>query len=284
MINNENSILAVLMVRYWAGFKHDKIASLQTITDNNMEAGAGKFNKKLLPKDALKAIKHVVTQFKYYFNDNTLTYKALLGTRILPSKEFMTFQKQVIKAQDDLEKAVQEFSICYAAHKTAAQSMLGSLYNDKDYPEISELREKFKITVNYFPVPEPQRFNDSVSSTQVDKLTAQINEMSLDAKYDLVNRTEKIARTLMDTLENDNKRIFYSTVVVNIDKLSNQLEMLNYDNDPLIMELKNVVDNNIVGIRMDYLRDSISYRGKVKAGAQKVIDIVDEINEAASDC
>jgi len=281
MIDNESCILTTLQVSFWAGYKHDKIASLQTINDNNMEAGAGKFNKKLLPKDALKAVKHVVTQFKYYFNDNTLIYKALLGTRILPSADFITFQKAVNKAQDDLESAVQDLRSCYNGHKQAAQTMLGSLYDDKDYPCIDDLCNKFTITVTYFPVPEPQRFNSSVSSTQVDKLTKQISDMSFEAKYDLVNRTEKIARTLMDTLENDNKRIFYSTVVRNIDKLSQQLEMLNYDNDPLIIELKDVVDTNILNIRMDYLRDAPSYRGKVKAGAQKVLDIVDEINDAA---
>ena len=283
MISNKNAMLTTMQVKYWSGYKHDKIASLRTIEDYNMEPGAGKFNKKLLPKDALKEIKNIVTQYKYFFTDNTLTYKALLGTRILPTKEFFAFQTETVKAQDNLAQAVENFINQYKAHKRVAKQMLGDLYNPDDYPSIEGIRTKFMITVNFFPVPEPQRFNPDVPTTLVDKLSSELATMSLDAKYDLVNRTEKVARTLMDTLANDQKRIFYSTVVLNVDKLSDQLDVLNYDNDPLLIELKQVVDDNILNIRMDYLRDSISYRSKVMAGTQKVIDIVEEINDAASD-
>jgi len=282
MITNENSVLTTLGVKYWSGYKHDKMASLQTIQDNNMEAGSGKFNKKLLPKDALKEISNIVQQFKYYFNDNTLIYPALLGTRILPTSEFMEFSKAIGEAQDNLAKAVSAFAKKYKANLAEAKQMLGGLYNPADYPNVDDLHDKFHINVNFLPVPEPGRFSGNVCSTSVNRLTDQLKDMSLDAKYDLVNRTEKVAKTLMDTLINDNKRIFRSTVIVNVDKLSNQLSALNYDNDPLIQELKEAVDDNILNIRMDYLRDSLSYRGKIMSATQKVLDLVDEINDAAT--
>ena len=283
MINNDNSVLTTLAVKFWSGYKYDKSASLKTIEDNHMEQGSGNFNKKLLPKFALKDIKDVITQFKYYFTENTLPYNALLGTRILPTSGFMEFQRSIIVSQNMLKKAVREFEDEYAESKIIARQMLGDLYNDVDYPDVDQVAKRFAIIVNFFPVPEANRFNKSITNTQVKRLNDQMESMSLEAKFDLVNRTEKIARALMHTLMNDGKRIYNSTVINNVNKLSEQLRTLNYDNDSLLIEVKEMVDNNILNIRIDYLKESPAYRTKVILKTQNVIDLVDEINESISD-
>lgn len=283
MINNDNSVLTTLAVKFWSGYKYDKSASLKTIEDNHMERGAGNFNKKLLPKFALKDIKDVITQFKYYFTENTLPYNALLGTRILPTSGFMEFQRTIIVSQNMLKKAVREFIDEYGTSKETAKQMLGDLYNINDYPDVDAVAKRFDIIVNFFPVPEANRFNTSITNTQVKRLNDQLESMSLEAKFDLVNRTEKIARALMHTLMNDGKRIYNSTVINNVNKLSEQLRTLNYDNDSLLIEVKEMVDNNILNIRIDYLKESPAYRTKVILKTQNVIDLVDEINESISD-
>lgn len=279
MINNKNSVLTTLSVKYWSGFKYDKGASQRTIDDNHMEKGAGNFNKKLLPKFVLQDIKTVITQFKYFFNENTLPYDALLGTRILPTTGFMAFQKEVVHAQGLLKKAIHAFVDDYEENRKLAATMLGDLYNPADYPTKEVIASRFGINVDYLPVPEAEAFNDKITNVQVQRLNDQLTTMSLDAKYDLVARTEKVAATLMDTLKNDKKRIYNSTVIHNIDKLSEQLGTLNYDNDVLLVEIKECVDENIKNIRVDYLKESRTYRTKIIKQTQIVIDLIDSISE-----
>jgi len=281
MINNDNSVLTTLSVKYWSGFKYDKQASLKTIEDNAMAKGAGNFNKKLLPKHVLQDIKDIITQFKLYFNENTLPYNALLGTRILPTVSFMGFQKEIVRAQAALDKAVAAFVLDYVDNLARASEMLGKLYNIKDYPPTADVAKRFAISVDFIPVPEAERFSTGISNVQVQRLTKQIEDMSLQAKFDLVNRTERVAQSLLHTLESDGKRLYQSTVTDNITRLSNQLESLNYDNDPLLIQLKQIVDDNILNIRIDYLRDSPTYRKKYIEKTNTVINFVDEINESA---
>lgn len=283
MINNDNSVLTTLSVKYWSGFKYDKGASLKTIEDNHMEKGAGNFNKKLLPKFVLHDIKNVITKFKYFFSENTLPYNALLGTRILPTSGFMDFNKEIVISQGLLKKAVSDFVKDYKDHQGMAKTMLGDLYNIADYPPLDKVAQRFAIIVNFFPVPEANSFNKNITNVQVQKLNDQLSTMSMDAKFDLVFRTEKVARVLMDTLMKGNKRIYASTVIHNVTKLSEQLESLNYDNDTLLAEIKKVVDDNILNMRIDYLKQSKSYRLKMIRQTQNVIDLIEEINESIPD-
>lgn len=280
MINNTNSVLVTLSVSFWSGYKHDKSASEETIEKNQMEKGAGRFNKKLLPKFAVKKIKDIITHFKTFFSENTLPYNLLLGTRILPTDGFMDFQKEVSITQGLLNTEVNAFIAQYDEYRRMAQKMLGSLYNEKDYPTIEELRNKFKIEITYFPVPEPARFNASIGNKQMQKLTAQLEEMSVLVKMDLVYRTEKVTLALLDTLEKEDKRVHKTTVTDNITKLSEQLGTLNYDNDPLIAEIKECVDENILGIRVDDVKDSPRFRAKMIEKANAVLTLVNEIIES----
>jgi len=280
MINNDTCVLVTLKVKYWSGYKHDKQASTDAIEANRMETGSGKFNKKLLPKFCLKEIKTVIDKFKAHFNDNTLPYNALLGTRILPTDSFVNFQKVASTAVEQLNKAVAVFITDYEENRRTAQKMLGDLYRIEDYPLSKDLPKKFLIELHFFPVPETTRFNSGITNVQVQKLSKELDAMSMSAKFDLVYRTEKIARTLMHTLLNANKRIFHSTVTGNIDKLSEQLANLNYDNDPLITEVKSIVDKNIKDIRVDHLKESPTYRDRIIKQTQNVIDLVMEIHES----
>lgn len=283
MINNDNSVLVTLSVSFWSGYKHDKGASRDTIEQHRMEKGAGKFNKKLLPKFALKDIKDIITRFKYFFSENTLPYNILLGTRILPTSGFIDFQKEVSIQTGLLNKAVREFTDEYQENKETARTMLGDLYNENDYPTVDIIKTKFSINVSYFPVPEPARFSASMTNVQVKKLSEQLDEMSVMAKFDLINRVEKACNSLMDTLVRADKRVHRSTVTDNISKLSEQLETLNYENDELIQEVKEVFDENILGIRVDDVKDSPTYRKKMIGKTQIVLDLINEINEGYDD-
>lgn len=281
MITNENSVLTTLSVKFWAGFKYDKGASLRTIEENHMEKGSGNFNKRLLPKLATKDIKDIVTKVKFYFNENTLPYNALLGTRILPSVCFMDFQKYLLESQQKLNMAKNVFISEYDATLSRAMSSLGDLYNSNDYPAKTDVAKRFGIFVSYFPVPDPEAFNANITNEQVKRLNTQLADMSMEAKFDLVNRTEKVAKALMHTLKSESKRIYQSTITDNVAALSKQLDVLNYDNDPLLVTVKKVVDDNILGIRIDYLRDSVGYRKKYIEQTQVVIDLVRDINASA---
>jgi hypothetical protein len=279
MITNENSVLTTLSVKFWSGYKYDKSASEKTLQDNLMEKGSGNFNKKLMPKFALKTIKDTVNECKYFFNENTLPYNALLGTRILPTNGYMDFQKQVTAFQVRLTKAIREFVDEYDENKRVAQQMLGKLYNEKDYPHITDIAGRFRIDVDYIPVPESSRFSAEISNTQVLKLNEQMEEMSIAAKYDLVERTEQVATSLLHTLKNDSKRIYYSTVIGNVNKLSEQLHNLNYDNDQVLIDIKTCVDDNIKGIRIDYLKESPTYREKKTRHCQNVLQLLEDLHD-----
>ena len=281
MINNTNSVLVRLHVSFWSGYRHDKVASKEAVEKHKMEKGSINSNKKLVSKMHLKAMKDVVTKFKTYFNDNTLPYNDLLATRILPTSQAIEFRKEVDIAQGLLNKTVSDFMDSYDEILEDARERLGTLFNMHDYPNKEDLPRKFAITVIMMPVPNPDQFNKAISNKEVQRLQQRLEDMSIMAKMDLIYRVEKVAATLLDTLEKPGKRIYKTTVQHNIDKVSHQLEELNYENDPLLQETKEFFDERLLGMRIEDVRDSPRYRKKMIGKVNEVLDFVNEIIKEA---
>ena len=79
----EKAMLASLHIRQWAARKHDKAVSREVNTHYGSQADAGRFNKVLATKEALKEIQTVVSAARGFHLEQTLPWGER-GERLLP--------------------------------------------------------------------------------------------------------------------------------------------------------------------------------------------------------
>ena len=282
MLSNQNTVLVVLSVNNWLGYKYDKKASQETTEQHKMEKGAGRFNKKLVPKYALKPIKTVIQDFKIFFIENTLPFEGLIGTRILPASSFIDFSNTASEVNDQLSEKVDNFIKDYQTYKEQAQRMLGSLYNESDYPSVDKLPELFNINVRYLPVPESQNFNTVLGNTQIRELNDQLARSAELSVEELFFRAYTVLTKLWNVLDGETQRIFHSTTVGNIEKTISQLNKLNYLNRPEVTQLQNMMESDVTGVKIHLIKESKVYCRKTRERIQPILDFIAKYYEFTS--
>ncbi len=271
MITNENSLLVTLHVSQWGAYKKDKQATLDTEQKYGAEHGSVSTTKKLLPKMILKPIKNIITDYKTYFSDNTLPYNLLMGSRILPTENYFDFKAKQEETIHKLTDEVQVFKAGYDDAIAQARITLDDLFDINDYPKKEDLDHKFKITVDYSPIPEAKHFNENISNQVVADLNQHMANVSNSVVLDLISRAEKVVTNLHNILVTEAKRIFQSTTSGNIEKLINQMENLNYNNNTDIAALRQRIKEELSDIRIDYIKTSEVYREKLKTKTTQLL-------------
>ena len=282
MISNENSVLVYLEASFWGAYKKDKQATEAALTKYNMAKGTMNSNKKLIAKHHLKPMKDIINEFKTYFQDNTLPYNLATATRILPTEQFFEFKQKENECIRRLKEEVEIFQAGYEKAIEDAQERLGDLFNIGDYPDIDQLPFKFKINVTYLPVPAGDQFNDQISNTVVSKLNSSMENMSHTVTMDLFLRAEKAVQALHNIIVTNAKRIFHSTTQGNIEKLLDQMEKLNYNNNPDIVALRELIQEELGNVRVDYIKNSQVYRDKIKKKTTAILTKIAEYHEQYS--
>lgn len=276
MLSNENAVLATLTTKNWSGYKFDKRISEETQEKHHIEDNAGRFNKKLLKKEALKPMQRTLNDFKTYFRETTLPYTTLLGTRILPTTEFGDFTTVLRQHKDRLAKEMANFLNKWDDHVDEARRMLGTAFKEEDYPDRAKLSTVYFLDVFFQPIPNSADFNAALGNLPIQQLNQQIAEISQEAIIDLFDRIGTVLMALMDTINRPEKRIYHSTISGNIEKLLSHLDKLNFSKDKRLIHLRNEIARDLTSIDADYMRDSKTYRKKL---GEKVINIYNQIPE-----
>jgi len=274
MLSNDNAMLVAINFKNWTAFKRDKSISDSAKSVFNMKSESGNFNKRLLPKFALKKLNDIITEFQWYAHDNTLAYMGVRATRILPTSFFMEFNKELNQARLRLSEALVEFKEDYVEYMGHAKNMLGDKFNESEYPTVEELGTKFSIDVQIMPIPVGETFNDIVDNNVVANLVASLEGVGDVSKQDLLNRTKNVLGTLRKVLDGSTKRIYASTISGNITKLVIQLTHLNLENDPLLVQLGSTIETELGNLNAEYIKNSMTYMKKKLEVVDNLLDLL----------
>jgi hypothetical protein len=152
-MNTDNLIMVQMTQSHWDGHKFDSAASENVTKNSGAESGAVRMNKLIVPKSIIKPSQaHWSAVRSWFYKQTSPFYDG--GWRVRPLHDFIAFQSQFLEHQDKADELVKNLiENTYPAAIKTAQTRMGDLYNEADYPNPETLRNKFSITIDYQPIP-----------------------------------------------------------------------------------------------------------------------------------
>jgi hypothetical protein len=272
---HSSSVLVKLTVRYWDGFKKDRSVSERVDTVFQTAGGAGNYNKRLLDKTVLAPIYRICNRLRYDHKFYTIPW-CYDGVDLLPSKLYFTYTQAMRLHKDALDVEVGNLVQQYPIHTANQAQKLGAMYNSEDYPARDELRTRFGVAFQFFPVPQEGHFVVELEKRESDKLKADLtrvlNDAQSEAKKKLYVRIIEALDHLHDRLH-DPANIFRDSMVENFVQLVSIVEGLNIFNDPLLDEVGAEL-KNLVYLDAGVLRKNPQMRAHV---AEVVFDVANKL-------
>ena len=270
---NDRALLVQLSVSQWTARKYDKKATQEVASSHGVQSAVGRYNKSLLPmNDLLDRVHKKTTHVRTKFYENTLPW-GVEGTMMLPTSNYLQFMTDFRKEKSEWQYLVDQFVGNYDQLRLDAKRMLGSLYNDADYPDENEIARKFKMDMAIFPVPSTD-FRVSIASDELTRIQQDVERRVQEAQtvamkevWDrLYDRVKHMAEKLADP-----KAIFRDTMVENTKELCALLPRLNFMDDPNLEQLRLQVEGALLK-HPDALRNDPDLRRDTAAEAKAIMD------------
>jgi hypothetical protein len=270
---SDRALLVQLNVSQWAARKLDKKATKQVADSNGAAREAGNYNKKLLPmSDSLANIHTMTGDIRREFYANTLPW-GLEGTHMLPTANYLAFMTGFRKRRSDWDLVVNKFLTDYPSLQHSARQFLGNLYDPADYPDVSELRHRFKMDLVVMPVPtndfRVQLADDELSTIHAD-IQRRVEESSGLAMKEAWRRLYDHVKLMAERLANTEGRL-YESLFDNALELCRILPRLNFADDPHLEAMRQEVEAKLAGHNKDSIKDNPVLRKQV---ADEAADIM----------
>jgi hypothetical protein len=271
---NDRALLVSLGVSEWTAKKMDKRATKQVNDGNHASSKAGRYNKSLFPMNDLLENVHGKTRvIRAELAKNTLPW-GIDGTRILPSKNYLTFMTQFRREKGEWQTLVNEFLDNYDVLVAESRRWLGNLYDPKDYPPIETVTKKFKMDMAVLPVPtndfRVELADDEIARIQED-LEARMATVQQEAMSDCWHRLYKHVEHITERLA-DPKNIFRDSLLDNARETCDLLTRLNISDDANLEAMRSQVESKLLSHHPDVLRTDLDLRADTADEARKIMD------------
>lgn len=270
---SDRALLVQLNISQWTARKLDKKATREVADSNGASRDSGNYNKKLLPmSDSLANIHTMTGDLRREFYANTLPW-GLENTHMLPTSNYLSFMTTFRKRKAEWEQCVSRFLVDYPSLQHSAQRFLGGLYDKADYPDVNDLRSKFKIDMVVLPVPSNdfrvQLADDELSGIHAD-IQRRVEESSGLAMKEAWQRLYSQVKLMSERLGNTEGRL-YDSLFDNAIELCRLLPRLNFSDDPNLEAMRQEVETKLVGHSKEAIKGSPVLRKQV---ADEAADIM----------
>lgn len=236
---HDKSVLVKLTVRSWDGFKKDKRVSERVDEEFKTDGNAGNYNKRLLGKGIMAPIQRAGSAIRQEHARLTMPW-CYDGVSLLPSKLFMEYTQKMRELKDAYYVQVDNLVQQYPIHKANQAVALGELFRPDDYPANDDLRHRFSVDYQFFPVPQTDHFVVDLAQAEKDALSQALKQELQDAQS---NALRSVYDRVFDILGHMHERlsdpsnIFRDSLVDNVWQMVEVLPGLNVFNDPLLDEV-----------------------------------------------
>ena len=279
----EKAMLASLSISQWSARKHDKRVS-QEVNERYNGKDAGRFNKVLASKESLKEIQAAVSAARNFHMEQTLPWGER-GERLLPSKNYGAYNRQMRDYKQAFEDAVEAFVSDYHTVIFEAKKTLGGLFNREDYPEAGQIRDKFEFKTVISPVPVAEDFRVQLSHEEIAAIQEDIEQRVMAsnaaATRDLWQRLYEVVGHMVERLSNPDA-VFRDSLVGNIVRLTALLPRLNLHDDPALETMRRQIEASLCRYTPAQLRCDKQVRRQAATEAQNVLDAMTGYLEEAA--
>lgn len=282
---SSRAMLATVRIEAWSGRRLDRKITDETNAAHGAAADAGRYNKALLPKDAMAGITAAANAARTLHYARTLPWLDE-GARILPAAAFPDYSAAMKRHRSEFESAVESFVRSYPDHIAAARVRLNGMFDPADYPDPADIRSRFTLKTRVLPVPDAADFRVDMADAQAAEIRAAIEESTREALAtavrdvwgriaDVVGRmAERLAEYRPAAGGRKAEGIFRDSLVENVRELAAILPALNLTNDAALSGISNRIERELCRHDADALRESDVLRRDVAESAAAILSDV----------
>ena len=262
---NRDAMLVGLHIAAWSGRLYDRQASDHVAVAHEASTGAGRYNKRLLPKAAFAALTATMSEARTKHYANSLPWDDK-GARLLTVANYEHYTELMDGFRERVVRQRARFIEDYDDYVDQARLDLGKLFRIEDYPSKEDLQGKFAIRYRITPVPDADHFIAQLASDDTERvkrdIESHIEEQLHGAVGDLYRRFgEAIERVSERLREGDDGKplVFRDTMISNIRDLVDVVPRLNIFGDEALAQLCAQVKEKIASVEPDALRRSKTF-------------------------
>lgn len=271
-----------LTVRQWSARKLDRRVTREVNDQHGASADAGRYNKRLVAKEALAAVQAIGSEARACHYAMTSPWLDD-GARLLSAILYSDYTAKMQAFRHDWEAEVSRFVEGYPAIRDAAQADLGDLYSADDYPDARDIEKRFELRVTVYNVPDEADFRVALAEGQADAIRDEIRSATdaamAGAMRDAWQRTADVAGRMVERLRaytpgSDGQRAtgtFHDSLVGNIADLADILPGLNLARDPALDAIARRLKDELAGYSADTLRSNPIVREETAQAAEDIL-------------
>jgi hypothetical protein len=274
-----NAMLVDLNISMWTGRKMDKKVSEEIDASKSTKARAGNYHKKLLAgSDKLEKVQKIATAVRTGNYQQTLPWSDG-GSRLLPMKSFFDYKATLNNFENQYNQAVEDFLVEYPQLVSSSAFTLGDLFDRGEYPDVEELRNKFRFKYVFCPVPDAGDFRIDVEEQAKNELQQQYKDYYegklSDAMKDAWDRLHETLTHLSERMDytDENKKKFWDSTITNASDLCGLLTSLNITNDPKLEQMRQKLEKALSGVDASDIRESEAIRTSVKSKVDEILNM-----------
>lgn len=243
------AMIVSLRISQWSGRRLDREVTKEVNDQHGAASDAGRYNKLLLPKEALEDIERIVSETRNDFLKRTLPWMQD-GSRIMAADAYLSHMAWLRSQSAKFDAAVDKFIAQYPGYVAAAAARLNGMFKAADYPEAGELRAKFAMECKVLPVPTSDDFRVAISDAQAERIRSDIEQLVGEATRaavrNIFERIAELAERMVDRLNaykpatkpgERSEGIFRDSLVENVRDLISVLPALDITGDPRLADL-----------------------------------------------
>tara|TARA_R110000803_G_scaffold163913_1_gene227638 strand:+ start:20047 stop:20895 length:849 start_codon:yes stop_codon:yes gene_type:complete len=274
---SSSAVLVEVNISVWPASKIDREVTDRVNSDAGAVHGASQTKKNLFAGTSLRAnIEKLAARVRLYHNQNTLPW-ADKGERLLPTKLFMDYKQTMNGYERTFNLLCEEFFDEYPRLVTEAPNALKGLYKAEDYPDLTEVRNKFGFRRSVKPLPEAGDFRLDIPAHDMEEMKvayeSQYSEKLADAMRTPWERLHGVLLGMSKKLEDsgDKKQRYHDSLITNPLELCELLTKLNITNDPKLEDARRQVELAMLGANIEEVKDSPVVREDLKSKVDAIL-------------
>jgi hypothetical protein len=204
------------------------------------------------------------------------------GSRLVSTALLQEYKAEMNRREQEFLLLVDAFLIKYDTLVAAAAFQLGTLFDRSEYPDRNEVASKFRINVQFSPLPTSGDFRLDVESAVQQELaeqyearaTKQIAAATQDSWDRLYNALSKLSDRLV--VEDDGKkRVFHDTLVTGALDMCELLTHMNVLHEPSLERARSQLEAVLSGVTPKELREEDGTRVITKQKVDAILSAFD---------
>lgn len=272
------TMLVKLTVHKWTGFKRDKEVTERVDDVYKTDGQAGNYNKRLFSKIYLKKVNNLASRIR--IEHERLTTPFLFdGMNVLPKALYFTYCSSMRELSDLYGQAVSELLDHYEVEIGQRRAALQEMFNMEDYPTKDQLREKFSVSFDFFPMPAAGHYMLDLEQEEQEKLQSRLNDQLKDMHMGglacIYKRVLDIVEHVHERLD-DPSNIFHATMMDHVRDISEALPGLNYYGDDTLFKVADEIKQKLLKYDVTELRENMQKRSEIAREAYAISLILKE--------